>query len=396
MGRDRSEKCAWGVKSPGLGVGVRKRAEAGWKMLLRCWYLVADSEMGILERSMLGVGFAGGSVVKNPPTNAWDASSIPGLGRSSGEGNGNYASILAWEILWLEEPGGLQSMGSQRVGHDLETKQKEEHNVGGGEAAWRIISPLNSTSDSRVTEFLGPYLVLAVHPPEVYLARLLASWWCSSCQTHGQRSHVVCESQERTGAADGSGQPSKHRVSQEAEANVWSTRGGEEARWVELTAEILIPHWVSLFSRKGRSWCSTSHLGSDRFGSLSAAGEDSGLRAWRWASQETMCCVLQESEIQAHRVQTAVLTGRKRAPRRRTRGKVDAPGRRQWGGVSLGCTYPFADSDSPLLQALLQAHLQSQGPEWKMDEIANGSLVVWRRKHYELVCEIWPHSWFSL
>ena len=70
MGRDRSEKCAWGVKPPGLGVRVRKRAEAGWKMLLRCWYLVADSEMGILERSMLGVGFAGGSVVKNPPTNA--------------------------------------------------------------------------------------------------------------------------------------------------------------------------------------------------------------------------------------------------------------------------------------------------------------------------------------
>ena len=67
-------------------------------------------------------------------------------------------------------------MGSQRVGQDLETKQKEEHNVEGGEAAWRIISPLNSTSDSRVTEFLGPYLVLAVHPPEVYLARLLASW----------------------------------------------------------------------------------------------------------------------------------------------------------------------------------------------------------------------------
>ena len=29
-----------------------------------------------------------------------------------------YLSILAWEILWTEEPGGLQSMGSQRVGHD--------------------------------------------------------------------------------------------------------------------------------------------------------------------------------------------------------------------------------------------------------------------------------------
>ena len=29
-----------------------------------------------------------------------------------------HSSILAWEILWTEEPGGLQSMGSQRVGQD--------------------------------------------------------------------------------------------------------------------------------------------------------------------------------------------------------------------------------------------------------------------------------------
>ena len=33
-----------------------------------------------------------------------------------------HSSILAWEIPWTE-PGGLQSMGSQRVGHDLVTKQ---------------------------------------------------------------------------------------------------------------------------------------------------------------------------------------------------------------------------------------------------------------------------------
>ena len=32
-----------------------------------------------------------------------------------------YSSILAWRIPWTEEPGGLQSMGSQRVGHDWET-----------------------------------------------------------------------------------------------------------------------------------------------------------------------------------------------------------------------------------------------------------------------------------
>ena len=29
-----------------------------------------------------------------------------------------HSSILAWEVLWIEEPGGLQSMGSQRVEHD--------------------------------------------------------------------------------------------------------------------------------------------------------------------------------------------------------------------------------------------------------------------------------------
>ena len=33
--------------------------------------------------------------------------------------------ILAWKTLWTEEPGGLQSMGSQRVGHDLVTKQQQ-------------------------------------------------------------------------------------------------------------------------------------------------------------------------------------------------------------------------------------------------------------------------------
>ena len=34
-----------------------------------------------------------------------------------------HSSILGWEIPWTEDPGALQSMGSQRVGHDLGTKQ---------------------------------------------------------------------------------------------------------------------------------------------------------------------------------------------------------------------------------------------------------------------------------
>ena len=38
------------------------------------------------------------------------------------------SSILAWRIPWTEESGGLQSMGSQRVGHDLVIKQKYDQN----------------------------------------------------------------------------------------------------------------------------------------------------------------------------------------------------------------------------------------------------------------------------
>ena len=70
-------------------------------------------------------GFPGGSVVKNPPASSGDTgyvSSIPGSGRSPGKGMATHSSILAWEIPWTEEPGGLQSMGLQRVRHDLATK----------------------------------------------------------------------------------------------------------------------------------------------------------------------------------------------------------------------------------------------------------------------------------
>ena len=47
--------------------------------------------------------------------NAGDPSSVPGLGRFPGEGNGNPLSIPAWKIPWTVEPGALQSMGLQRV-----------------------------------------------------------------------------------------------------------------------------------------------------------------------------------------------------------------------------------------------------------------------------------------
>ena len=60
-------------------------------------------------------------VVKNPPANAGDArdrGSIPGSGRSPREELATHSNILAWEIPWTEEAGGVQFMGPQRVGHE--------------------------------------------------------------------------------------------------------------------------------------------------------------------------------------------------------------------------------------------------------------------------------------
>ena len=60
-------------------------------------------------------------VVKNPPANAedlGDMGSIPGSGRSPSESMATHSNILAWRIPWTEEPGGLQFMESQRVGHN--------------------------------------------------------------------------------------------------------------------------------------------------------------------------------------------------------------------------------------------------------------------------------------
>ena len=104
------------------------------------------------------MGFPGGSVGKKPACNAGDPGSIPMSGKSPGEGIGyplqyswvslvaqivknlpvmretwvrslggedplekgmaTHSSILAWRNPWTKEPGGLQSIGSQRVGHD--------------------------------------------------------------------------------------------------------------------------------------------------------------------------------------------------------------------------------------------------------------------------------------
>ena len=62
-------------------------------------------------------------MVKNPPANAGDMGSIRGQEDPLEKEMATHSSILAWKIPWREEPVGLQSTGSQRVKHDLVTKQ---------------------------------------------------------------------------------------------------------------------------------------------------------------------------------------------------------------------------------------------------------------------------------
>ena len=75
--------------------------------LLSSTYLIQNS---------LSRDFPGGSDSKESPCNAGDLGSILGQEEPLEEGMETHSSILAWRIPWTEEPGGLQSMGLQRVG----------------------------------------------------------------------------------------------------------------------------------------------------------------------------------------------------------------------------------------------------------------------------------------
>ena len=81
----------------------------------------------VVDPNLRASGSPGGSLVKNPPANAGDKGSIPWLGRSLEKEMATHSSTLAWEISWTEEPGPLQSMGSQKslTGLSDETTQTQ-------------------------------------------------------------------------------------------------------------------------------------------------------------------------------------------------------------------------------------------------------------------------------
>ena len=69
----------------------------------------------LIRMMVTQVGFPGGSIGFNP----W-------VGKNPGDENGNPLQYSCLENSWTEELGGLQSMGLQRVGHDLATKQQQQ------------------------------------------------------------------------------------------------------------------------------------------------------------------------------------------------------------------------------------------------------------------------------
>ena len=75
------------------------------------------------------MGFPGGSDDKESTCNAGDPGSIPGSGDCLEKETATHSSVLAWEIPWTEKPGRLQSVGSQRVRHNLVTKQQQQLKV---------------------------------------------------------------------------------------------------------------------------------------------------------------------------------------------------------------------------------------------------------------------------
>ena len=77
-----------------------------------------------------GIGFSGGSVVKNLP--AMQEAQVQALGQVDPleKEMSTHSSILAWEIPWTEEPGGLQSMGLRKSRTGMSSRQQQTETVG--------------------------------------------------------------------------------------------------------------------------------------------------------------------------------------------------------------------------------------------------------------------------
>ena len=85
--------------------------EKQWKQCQTLFFWASKSLQMVSAAMKLkeaySLDFPGGSDGKVSAYNVGDPGSIPGSGRSPGEGNGNHSSTFAWRIPWMEDPGWL-------------------------------------------------------------------------------------------------------------------------------------------------------------------------------------------------------------------------------------------------------------------------------------------------
>ena len=99
-----------------LGLGVHKVCLSLLSLSGGEWGLILNTPTrNILTRLELTMDFPHSSVGEESACSEGDLGSIPELGRSPREGNGNHSSTFAWRILLTEESGRLLSMGSQEL-----------------------------------------------------------------------------------------------------------------------------------------------------------------------------------------------------------------------------------------------------------------------------------------
>ena len=100
------------------------QGQEGWRATVHGGHRVRHHWATDTTLRLGGWGFPDGSVVKNPPDNAGEAEdmgSIPGSGKSSGEGNGN-----SLQYSYLENPTDRVARGLQRAGHNWTTQHAQE------------------------------------------------------------------------------------------------------------------------------------------------------------------------------------------------------------------------------------------------------------------------------
>ena len=102
------------------------------------------------------MGVPGASVLKNLPANARTQVQSLGPEEPLEEEMATHSDILAWEIPWTEEPGRLQSTGSQRVEYGLATQQQDDLRL-----ALSFASQKASTNASHAASILAATIGMA-------------------------------------------------------------------------------------------------------------------------------------------------------------------------------------------------------------------------------------------